>query len=1297
MGKDKKGKSVPNKQSTEKNEVDEAAKAAAKQRAAAGRAAVSSSSSWTGKLPGSLLQEHCQKQKWEKVTFDCKHVKDGFVITAVLGQKNQKTNEIEYVRFTPPKELVQPQSTPIEARHLAATYALHRVASHKNMKMVLPGAHKELWSKLDDAKKQCADKDRFYAADPFLAEREFQAKKKKQQEVNTPAKENAIRISKVVKNVKSEIKSENSSGDKVDNSVVPQKRVHFKEAIGMEKDVRMKVEKVIREHDGFELLNKNKEGKQSKSKPNVVKTLSDLGFESFQVNEALEYTSTISDALEWLLIYLPEADLPSIFKKSESIGAMATVQTRDFKSELAVRELKLFGYDEEMVEDAVSRFGKVDALAALTQQLVTGKVAEEYVTTGDSSIWTEEVESLGVLYDECKIDENGEKISIKLDNNVTVHLWKSKGYPDAFPGIGLEPHGKVAKYALLDVIRLAGEEAMNHLGGYLLSVIIEWIKENYDQVLKNPSKLMKISSTTVHGLSSSSNNSSELKKVKINRLGYPKVNARELKLEKENIEKDGKMLKQRQQLPAWNKRQQAIDIINKNQVTLITGETGSGKSTQVAQFIMDCLIDQEKGDKCNIICTQPRRISAMGLAQRVAAERVSDVGKFVGYSIRGESKVCEKTMLRFVTAGVLLRMLQTDAQALKNVSHVIVDEVHERSLDAAFLLILLRRLIKSNKEIKVVLMSATVDVEAFSSYFDNNIGRMHIEGRTFPVDNVYLDQIIQSTGYIPYSLQGVVEDVTSQIGRIIIALKDQLDYNLISRIIEHAHKTLEDGSVIIFMSGTAEIDTCIRNIQSSKDFYVLPLHASLPPQEQRRVFDSPPPGKRKIVVSTNVAETSITIPDAVGVIDTGRVKQTVFDPEAKVVKLVDSYASQAEVTQRRGRAGRVRRGVCYKLYTETLENGFPAQPTPEIQRTSLEQLYLSVSAMNVGEPEGFLQEALDKPDVKTLQNAKDILIQTGTLDKDGKLTSLGKHASLLPTDVRTAKLLILSAAFGVLEWGLTIASILTHKSPFISPREKRDESKEAMKGFDISHGDLIAACLAFNEWSDLKNKGKKNNKQLRQWCDANFLSSQVLFDLVSSRRQFKESLQEIGFLSYSSKVEQYNNNAESMRLVDAVVGAALTPNLADIVLPKKQFKAASGGAVELDHDAKDVKFFTTDGRIFIHPGSLLFGCTKYNGQYLSYGSKMTTSKTFMSQLTPVGKYGMLFFSDNVTVDPLGNGVIARQWLGLKCWPRVGILVKALRALFNDMLDAKFDNPAMDFDNEIVNTVILLIESEGRNV
>lgn len=713
-------------------------------------------------------------------------------------------------------------------------------------------------------------------------------------------------------------------------------------------------------------------------------------------------------------------------------------------------------------------------------------------------------------------------------------------------------------------------------------------------------------------------------------------------------------------------------------------------------------------------------------------ERCSAVGQEVGYIIRGESKTSHNTKITFVTTGVLLRRLQTSGgssddvvASLADISHVIIDEVHERSLDTDFLLVLLRDVLKKRKDLKLILMSATLDAGVFEDYFKSGgkVGRVEISGRTYPVEDYYLDDVIRMTGFNagrggkPQDDDPDTAGMDSDVKAAIQSLGMRINYDLIAQTVKEIDAELthlkQDGGILIFLPGVMEISRALDHLRSIPNLHALPLHASLQSSEQRRVFPHAPYGKRKVVVATNVAETSITIDDIVAVIDTGRVKETSYDPQNNMRKLEEVWASRAACKQRRGRAGRVQAGKCYKLYTRNAEMTKMAErPEPEIRRVPLEQLCLSVRAMGIKDVGAFLASALTPPESMAVDGAMDLLGRMGALDGDD-LTALGQHLSMIPADLRCGKLMVYGAMFGCLDSCVSIAAILTIKSPFVSPQEKREEAKAARAKFAGNQGDLIGDLKAFQQWDEMMENRRYffsllyptinvltdhsiRQGEVRNWCSENFLSYQTLSDISSTRVQYISSLRELSFIS-SSAPPPSNRNANTS-LLRSLIASAFNPQIARIDFPDKKFAASISGAVELDPEAKTIKYFNQEnGRVFVHPSSTVFDAQTFPGNsvYMAYFNKMATSKVFIRDLTPFNAYTALLFCGEITLDTLGRGLVVDGWLRLRGWARIGVLVSRLRGMLDEVLQKKIDDPGAEMGgDEVVKLVSRLVELDG---
>ncbi|KAK9468670.1 P-loop containing nucleoside triphosphate hydrolase protein [Lipomyces arxii] len=1258
---------------------------------------VAASSSWTGKLPATLLHEHVHKLGWEKVNYDMKHSPGGFTATAVLGLRNPKTSLIETVRLTPPEQLLPPQPTALEARHFAATYALHRIASHKNMAMVLPGDHKSLWRKLEDKRRadikvgHAAD----YSSDPFMVQRERADAKAASMAAREARQAQAAKIGG----------TETSSGRVFANR--PKNGWDSVPVAEMARNTRTAVEKCIRKYHAWELTTSHTGLEQE-----IIDRLVGLGFRTSHVQEAASYVSTEEAALEWLLIYVPEDDLPAIFLPENYTPGVSLV-TSSLAVEYAVKRITQAGYPADLARDTVKLAddNEVKAIERLTFALIhPDTIMPEYEMPSDQDvIWEEERETLAAIYDDRFKSELLFLFEIKLETpeycGIALRFHKSTAYPNQIPSLSLVHTSNkrvLPAYLRLSAARKAAEYAETILGEQMCFTIVEWMQENLHEFVNEPVKLKSLAGA-VYGVSYfgdtvelGTDSVTRQRRTQRRRDQHSKLGSAAVLSEfKSNLEREAvkAMIKIRQTLPAWEKQAEIVQKVNANQVTLITGETGSGKSTQSVQFVLDDMILRGQGGVANLLCTQPRRISAMGLAARVADERGGAVGDQVGYVIRGESKTSARTQIRFMTTGVLLRMLQTDPRVMTDVSHVFIDEVHERTLDSDFLLIILKRLCKANKQIKVVLMSATVNANMFMSYFDTK-SHVDIEGRTFPVQDLYVDDILRQTGFRP-SLPPSNNEEDDEVSRYVSALGGRIDYDLLAATVRQIDAELgdKDGSILVFLPGTAEISRCISAISAlSSKYTCFPLHAGLIPADQRKVFGKVASPRRKVVAATNIAETSITIPDVVAVIDTGRVKETEFDPMSKMTRLVEKWVSRAAAKQRRGRAGRVSSGKCYKMYTRSAEEkAMPLSQIPEIARTPLEQLYLSVKAMNVADAAGFLAEAIDPPDGLSVEAARTTLVAVGGLDEDtDKLTALGRHMSSIPTDLKCAKLMVYGAIFGCLDVAVVAAGVLVVRSPFMSAN--RDLSKQKREQFGAGNGDVIADVRAFVEWErKIKESGYK---VARSWCDEQCLSMKTMEDIASTRDQYLSALQEIGFIETTKIVY----NTVDYTLSRALIAAAMTPSLVRIQFPETKYQQLSSGAVALEHEAKSIKLFSQDdGRVFIHPSSTLFSSQSFVGgsEFVAYFHKMATSKIFIRELTPFTTYGLLMFGGELGTDLHGRGVVVGNYFRLRCWPRIGVLIGRMRMLLDSVLKLKAEDPRMDVStHEVVKVVRRLIESDG---
>ncbi|KAI0914032.1 DEAD/DEAH box helicase [Ustulina deusta] len=1300
-------------------------------------------SSWTGKLPVNLLSEHCQRQKWDKPDYQPIKGSQGYSYFVQLSAKNPKTREAIKVppfKIHPDYKHLVTRETALEARHAAATYALFRVCSMKNIHTTLPPDYRSLWKQFEAIKTEDVKNKNgwMYDADPFatLKQREDEKaaaeKKRKEKEAIEAKAKNMPGAAGLV--LRSNATSASGSG----GGSNPMKGWTIVPKIEMGRKTRSQLEDLVRREviwnpHGIQMPSSQKEA--------VVRELTGSGFRPFHVEEAVYECKDREETLEWLLVHVPEDDLPRWALPESYAAGISVAAISDLKRDAAINRLSQSGYSAELCKKIYEQYNQDEGRAAEALQdslissgsdstLPTATSEEPLIFGTPEECWIDEMESLSSVFGDhfkrisdevCQVAIESVRNGPKKDIETFAQFRRSSRYPSE---VIVSLVADLPSYIKLSVLKKTLSYLAESLSEEPMKIYfaIDWIQQNINEIIERPGKLRDIS-----GVASAAVEVRNTHSVKRRQFRHPKplpkdIDARSKEkwqiLQETSAMKE--MLRQRQKLPAWQVRDQVVKTVLQSQVTIIAGETGSGKSTQSVQFILDDLYSKGLGNSTNIVCTQPRRISALGLADRVAEERCSVVGNEVGYTIRGENKTSSQTKITFVTTGVLLRRLQTsggqtqDVEAsLADVSHIVIDEVHERSLDTDFLLSIIRDVLKRRKDLKLVLMSATLDAAAFKSYFTSEglqVGLVEIAGRTFPVEDYYLDDIIRMTNFTFERYQGRDDhdegllDKDSQNGedpikKVIQKLGSRINYSLLAEttkaIDEELQYSNKKGGILIFLPGVGEIKRTVDQLKSVSSLHVLPLHASLDTREQRRVFKAPPAGKRKVVVATNVAETSITIDDIVAVIDTGKVKETSFDPQNNMRKLEETWASRAACKQRRGRAGRVQAGTCYKLYTASLEERMAERPEPEIRRVPLEQLCLSVRAMGTRDIGGFLSRTPTPPAITAVENAVKLLQRMGALDGD-ELTALGQQLAMIPADLRCGKLMVYGAIFGCLDESITIAAILSTKSPFISPPDKRDSAKEARMHFAKGDGDLLTDLRAYQQWHTMVDQ-RMPTRQVRSFCDANFLSYQILSDISATRTQYYSALTEIGIVS-TATTQSSQTATISMPLLRALTASAFTPQIARIQFPDKKFAASMSGAVELDPEARTIKYFTHEnGRVFIHPSSTLFDSQGFTGNaaFVSYFAMMSTSKIFIRDLTPFNAFTLLLFSGAIELDTLGRGLVVDGWLRLRGWARLGVLVSRLRGMVDNVIAMKVNNPEMDVrDNEVIRMAAKLIEFDG---
>ncbi|XP_041850777.1 probable ATP-dependent RNA helicase DHX34 [Melanotaenia boesemani] len=547
--------------------------------------------------------------------------------------------------------------------------------------------------------------------------------------------------------------------------------------------------------------------------------------------------------------------------------------------------------------------------------------------------------------------------------------------------------------------------------------------------------------------------------------------------QKQSFGKLAKLRREQKSLPIFQYRDRIVELVRLHPVVVVAGDTGCGKSTQVPQYLLSAGFS-------HIACTQPRRIACISLAKRVSFESLNQFGSKVGYQIRFETSRTTATKLLFLTEGLLLRQIQQD-KSLTQYQVVIVDEVHERHLHCDFLLGVLRSLLADRPDLRLILMSATINIKLFSNYF-NSAPVLQVPGRLFPIQVIY--QPIPPEEQSPRSEK-----------------LDPRPYLRILQGIDQRYPPEERGDLLLFLSGVAEISTiqeaCQIYATHTRRWIVLPLHSTLSLVQQDKVFDIAPPGVRKCIISTNIAETSVTIDGVRFVVDSGKVKEMSFDPKAKMQRLQEFWISRASSEQRKGRAGRTGPGVCYRLYAESDYNAFAPYPVPEIHRVALDSLILQMKSMGLGDPLSFV--FIDPPPTASIQTAVTYLKEQGALDSCGELTSIGSLLAQLPVDVVIGKMLVLGSVFNLVEPVLTIAAALSVQSPFLRSSQHNPDCATARQPLHSNQGDPFTLLNTFNAWVEVK--GERGGGS-RKWCRRRGLEEQRLYEMVNLRRQFKDLL-----------------------------------------------------------------------------------------------------------------------------------------------------------------------------------------------
>ena len=608
---------------------------------------------------------------------------------------------------------------------------------------------------------------------------------------------------------------------------------------------------------------------------------------------------------------------------------------------------------------------------------------------------------------------------------------------------------------------------------------------------------------------------------------------------------------QRDDLPIYKFRKPLLDAVNENQLMIVVGDTGSGKTTQLTQYLA------EGGFANNgmIGCTQPRRVAAQSVAKRVAEEVGCKLGQEVGYTVRFDDCTSPETKIKYMTDGMLQREILVDPNLVKY-SVIMLDEAHERTIATDVLFGLLKKTLKRRPDLKVIVTSATLDADKFSEYF-NKCPIFTIPGRTFPVEVMYSRE--------PES--------------------DYLDAALVT--VMQIHLTEPPGDILLFLTGQEEIDTSCEILfermkalgPSVPELLILPVYANLPSEMQSKIFDTAPPGSRKVVIATNIAETSITIDGVYYVIDPGFVKQKAYDPKLGMDSLVITPISQAQAKQRAGRAGRTGPGKAFRLYTEAaFQSEMLPTSIPEIQRQNLSNTILMLKAMGINDLLHF--DFMDPPPTNTMLTALEELYALSALDDEGLLTRLGRKMADFPMEPALAKTLIFSTALGCSDEILSIVAMLSPQAIFYRPKDKQQQADQKKQKFNDPHGDHLTLLNVYNGW--------KGSKFSSPWCFENFIQARSMRTVQDVRQQLV------------SIMERYNHRIVSCGRNTMKVRQALCSGFfrnAARKDPQEGYKTLIEGTI-----------------VYLHPTSAMFGKPS---EHVIYHTLLLTTKEYMNCTTAI--------------------------------------------------------------------------------
>ncbi len=611
-------------------------------------------------------------------------------------------------------------------------------------------------------------------------------------------------------------------------------------------------------------------------------------------------------------------------------------------------------------------------------------------------------------------------------------------------------------------------------------------------------------------------------------------------------------------LPVYQQKEKILEAVKNNQVVVVQSPTGSGKTTQIPVILHEALYSQNG----IIAVTQPRRIAALSVSEFIAKQLNTSYPGLVGYKMRFEDKTDSTTKIKIMTDGILLQEMKLDPW-LSRYSVIMVDEAHERSLNIDFVLGLLKRILAVRKDFKVIVSSATMNAEAFSAYF-GNCPIVTIETPVFPVALIYDPPAVKTSTLSDTACQALMAKIENTIARIL--------------------QNNEEGDILVFLPGEKIIkDTMLHLMNSSfrSKIHIQPLYGRLPKEEQEKVFLPAPHGKKKVVLSTNIAETSVTINGITSVIDSGLAKLNFYSPKTFTSSLIETPVSKASCAQRKGRAGRTCEGTCYRLYSRDDFEERDEYTKEEIYRTDLSEVVLRMSELGITEFDKF--DFISSPGHEGILGAVETLNMLKALESDGRLSSIGKMMVEFPLEPRISRIIVESILHypDVLDEILIAASFLSAQSPFVLPVGEEMDARKAHHAFRDMQGDFVTYVKLFKTYTSTKNK--------ENFCKNNYLDEKVMAEIENIKSQLESII--------SDRFK-----------IPLTGGGSMDDYLICIACGMIQFVCVREG--------KETYRSLTADHIQIHPGSSMF---RTNPLYIVAGEIVKTSRIFAMSISPLTK------------------------------------------------------------------------------